>query len=227
MRLPGLPFPFRHPGRLRSVARVMTALPPPPPPGAPELPDHLRRPRRSRRPFWIAGGVVILAAVAFLAFGVFGIQALWVDDEVAEAAPTFASGATVPTATETPETPTEDRADDGGAPPSTTAAPAVTVAATGAFVDRGHAGEGTANLLTDGTQTFLRFEDDFATDNGPDLRVRAYVGDEAVDLGPLKGNIGAQNYELPAEIDPATVSSVDVWCRRFDYVFTDAAVAPA
>ena len=26
-------------------------------------------------------------------------------------------------------------------------------------------------MLTDGTQTFLRFDDDFATDNGPDLNV--------------------------------------------------------
>ncbi|HEX7134086.1 MAG TPA: DM13 domain-containing protein [Iamia sp.] len=203
----------------------MTALPPPPPPGAPTLPDHLRppAPRRSRRPFWIGGGVIGLAAVAFLAFGVFGVQALWIDDEVAEAAPTFSSGATLPTATTTAPA----AGDSATAPPTTAATPTVRVAATGAFADRGHAGEGTANVLTDGTQSFVRFEADFATDNGPDLRVRAHAGDEIVDLGPLKGNIGAQNYELPADLDPATVTSVDVWCRRFDYVFTTADLTPA
>jgi len=210
----------------------MSPLPPRPDPADHQLPEHLRPPppRRSHRPFWIAGAVVALAGAAFLAFGVFGVQALWIDDEVAEAAPTFSSGATVPSATEpaggetattTPASPPDDAAD----PPTTV--PVVRTAATGTFVDRGHAGEGTVTLLTDGTETFVRFEDDFATDNGPDLRVRAYVGDEAFDLGPLKGNIGAQNYALPAEADPDTVTSVDVWCRRFDYVFTDAAVAPA
>ncbi len=201
----------------------MTALPPPPPPGAPELPDHLRRPRRSRRLLWIGGGVVVLAGLAVLAFGVFGVQALWIDDEVAEAAPAFSSGATLPSA------PTTGPPGDGATPttaPTTPDAPAVTVAATGPFVDRGHPGEGTATVLTDGTQAFVRFEEDFATDNGPDLRVRAFVGDEVIDLGELKGNIGAQNYELPAGLDPATITSVDVWCRRFDYVFTDAELAP-
>lgn len=200
----------------------MSALPPPPPPGAPELPEHLRRASRSRRPLWIGGGAVALAVVAFLAFGVFGVQALWIDDVVAEAAPAFSSGATLPSAPTT--TPV-----DGVAPttaPAAPDAPAVTVASTGTFVDRGHAGAGTATLLTDGTQAFVRFEEDFATDNGPDLRVRAFVGDEVLDLGELEGNIGAQNFELPAGVDPATVTSVDVWCRRFDYVFTDAALAP-
>ena len=217
-----LPCPWAATGSGRTVAGAMSALPPPPPPGAPELPEHLRRAHRSRRPLWIGGGVVVVALAAFLAFGVFGVQALWVDDEVAEAAPAFSSGATLPSP------PTTAPVD--GVAPTTAAvssdAPVVSVASTGTFVDRGHAGTGTATLLTDGTQAFVRFEEDFATDNGPDLRVRAFVGDEVLDLGELKGNIGAQNFELPAGVDPATVASVDVWCRRFDYVFTDAALAP-
>jgi hypothetical protein len=170
----------------------------------------------------LGGGVVVVAALAFLAFGVFGIQALWIDDEVAEAAPTFDSGASLPPAT------TAEPADGSTDAPTTTAptAPTVTVAATGTFVADGHPGEGTLNVLTDGRQAFVRFEDDFATDNGPDLRARALAGDEVIDLGPLKGNIGAQNYELPAGVDPAALTAVDVWCRRFDYVFTTAALSP-
>ncbi len=161
--------------------------------------------------------MVAVAVLAFLAFGVFGVQALWIDDEVAEAAPTFDSGAALPPATTAPP-------DDGetGATTTAPAGPTVTVAATGTFVADGHPGEGTVNVLTDGTQAFVRFEDDFATDNGPDLRARAFAGDEVIDLGPLKGNIGAQNYELPAGVDPAALTAVDVWCRRFDYVFTTA-----
>ncbi len=71
----------------------------------------------------------------------------------------------------------------------------------------------------------MRFEDDFSTDNGPDLHAVVYVGDERVDLGALKGNIGAQNYELPSEVDPASVTTVAVWCKRFDATFTEAAVS--
>lgn len=197
-----------------------------------QLPEHLRPvPRRSRRGWWVAGGLAAVALVAVLAFVVFEVQALWVDDEVAEAAPVFESGATIadPAPTTTPDATTGPSEPSGATTePSatTTTAPVARVTATGTFVERGHPGEGTATVITDGTQAFLRFEDDFATDNGPDLRVRAYVGDEVVDLGELKGNIGAQNYELPAEVDPATVTSVDVWCRRFDYVFTDADLVP-
>lgn len=47
----------------------------------------------------------------------------------------------------------------------------VRVAYVGSFGPRSHPAEGTAVVLTDGTQTFLRFDDDFATDNGPDLNV--------------------------------------------------------
>lgn len=196
------------------------------------LPPHLvPDPPPSRHRWWVVGGLVALVVAAVLAFGVFGVQALWIDDEVAEAAPVFDSGADLPPTDELTSTTTTAPVEEGGtdttAGPTTTTAPVARVAATGAFVEKGHPGEGTATLITDDTQTFVRFEDDFSTDNGPDLRVRVVVAGEVVDLGELKGNIGAQNYELPSGTDPAAVTSVDVWCRRFDYVFTEAALAPA
>jgi hypothetical protein len=140
--------------------------------------------RRRRWP-WLVGGLVVLAGVAVLAFGVFGVQALWIDDEVDEEAFVFTSGASIP---------------DGG-PTATTTAPAVE------------------------DEAVVRFEDDFATDNGPDLKVVVHVAGEQVEVAPLKGNIGAQNYELPAGIDPEAVESVGVWCKRFDYTFTTATLA--
>lgn len=98
-------------------------------------------------------------------------------------------------------------------------------AATGTFRGVDHPGQGTVNLLTDGVQTFVRFEDDFSTDNGPDLFAVAYVGGERIELGVLKGNVGSQNYELPADIDPVSVEQVAVWCKRFDSTFTIADLA--
>ena len=119
-----------------------------------------------------------------------------------------------------------EMADDGG----------VRVTAVGTFGARSHPASGVAVVLTDGTQTFLRFDDDFATDNGPDLNVYltaagpdASVGDLAadfVDLGDLKGNIGAQNYEIPADVDLDRYRTVAIWCVRFSVVFGTAELEP-
>ena len=106
------------------------------------------------------------------------------------------------------------------------------VAYVGSFGPRSHPAEGTAVVLTDGTQTFLRFDDDFATDNGPDLNVYLHtagpdasvddlVGD-FIDLGDLKGNIGAQNFVIPGDVDLDRYSTVSVWCVRFRVVFGTA-----
>ncbi len=112
----------------------------------------------------------------------------------------------------------------------------VRVAYVGSFGPRSHPAEGTAVVLTDGTQTFLRFDDDFATDNGPDLNVYLHtagpdasvddlVGD-FIDLGDLKGNIGAQNFVIPGDVDLSRYSTVSVWCVRFRVVFGTAELAP-
>lgn len=112
----------------------------------------------------------------------------------------------------------------------------VRVTYVGSFGRRSHPAEGTAVVLTDGTQTFLRFDDDFATDNGPDLNVYLHtagpdapvgdLGSDFIDLGDLKGNIGAQNFVIPDGIDLDRYSTVSVWCVRFGVVFGTAALAP-
>jgi hypothetical protein len=108
------------------------------------------------------------------------------------------------------------------------------VLASGGFRSLEHHSTGVARLLrvADGS-LFLRFED-LDTSNGPDLVVylsaREANGDlhgwdqgEFVDLGSLKGNVGDQNYLLPAGTDPARYRSAVIWCRRFKVGF---AVAP-
>ena len=113
---------------------------------------------------------------------------------------------------------------------------AVRVAAVGSFISRSHPSSGTAAVLTDGTQTFLRFDDDFATDNGPDLNVYLSaarpndsvgdLGSDFIDLGDMKGNIGAQNYEVPAGTDLDRYRTVVIWCVRFSVAFGAAELAP-
>jgi hypothetical protein len=70
----------------------------------------------------------------------------------------------------------------------------------------------------------------FEVDNGPDLRVYLVpgpAGDEGevedfVDLGALKGNVGDQQYEIPASVDLERHSTVVVWCRAFSVLFARA-----
>ncbi|MDZ4232060.1 MAG: DM13 domain-containing protein, partial [Candidatus Pacearchaeota archaeon] len=88
-----------------------------------------------------------------------------------------------------------------------------------------HSGEGTASLVQSGGTTYIRFGDDFRVTNGPDLFV--YLGKDGeyapeARLGALKGNAGAQNYEVPAELDVNEYNEVWVWCRAFFVPFAKA-----
>jgi hypothetical protein len=110
--------------------------------------------------------------------------------------------------------------------------------ASGAFHSNAHETEGTATIyrLPDGKRV-LRLTD-FATSNGPDVRVflvaASDVNDNAtvrragyIELGRLKGNRGNQNYDLPAEVDLAKYRSVTIWCHRFSVNFGTAPLTAA
>jgi hypothetical protein len=98
----------------------------------------------------------------------------------------------------------------------------------GNFVDAGdgfHMAEGVAKVinLADG-RTFLRLENLKAT-NGPDLYVYLSTDKDAsdiVNLGRLKGNIGNQNYEIPAGTDLSKYNTVLIWCKAFSTLFGSA-----
>jgi hypothetical protein len=98
---------------------------------------------------------------------------------------------------------------------------------TGQFYGIDHSAEGTAAVYEQDGAYVLRFEDDTDIQNGPDLYVwvladSTYEGGspaEYIDLGKIKGNVGGQNYELPAEFDPEVHQFVLVWCLRFSVPF--------
>lgn len=96
----------------------------------------------------------------------------------------------------------------------------------------GHSGTGDAGIFQnpDGSLV-LRFEN-FDIENGPDLEVYLVPGpdqvalpDGSVHLGALKGNIGDQNYDLPAgtELAPGAYTAL-VWCEAFSVEFVGATI---
>ncbi len=98
-------------------------------------------------------------------------------------------------------------------------------------IDPVHGASGTATIyeLPDG-QRIVRLED-FRSTNGPELHVILTTGTametfadvgEYIDLGLLKGNVGNQNYEIPAELDLTPIKSIVIYCRPFHVVFSVA-----
>ncbi|MBI1742084.1 DM13 domain-containing protein [Candidatus Acetothermia bacterium] len=93
-----------------------------------------------------------------------------------------------------------------------------------------HHAEGTAKLVrTSPTEVIVRFEDDFKASNGPDLYVwltkDGDVKNGYIDLGKLKGNLGSQNYTVPAGTDLAQYKTVIIWCKAFSVLFGTAKLA--
>jgi len=108
----------------------------------------------------------------------------------------------------------------------------------GSFHGVAHDTKGTAAIYTlpDGKRV-LRFTN-FETSNGPDVHVFLGAATDAndsetvtsagyVELGSLKGNVGDQNYEIPADLNLADYHSVTIWCKRFGVNFGTAPLAAA
>jgi len=114
---------------------------------------------------------------------------------------------------------------------TTTAEPQLLAA--GRFHGVAHEGKGQASVyqLQDGKRVLRLTE--FETSNGPDVHVYLVAANDATDsdtvkkagfveISPLKGNVGDQNYELPAEVDLSKYRAVTIWCQRFGVNFATA-----
>ncbi|MEM9131904.1 MAG: DM13 domain-containing protein [Actinomycetota bacterium] len=190
---------------------------------------------------------IVVLAVPFAAVNWWLISPYFIDDVVDEEfavtitdqstpAPSTTEAADATAADEDGSTATIDGADAAAEeePTTTTTEPAGPVLlGAGQFVGlAGHDGTGDAGLFLNPDGTYvLRFEN-FDIENGPDLDVYLVPGADQVSLpegtiplGDLKGNIGDQNYELPAgtELAPGPYTAL-VWCEAFDVEFVGATV---
>ena len=121
-------------------------------------------------------------------------------------------------------------------PSATDATPALVTLATGSFHSNAHETRGTATVIDVGQGRRVLRLTSFSTSNGPDVRVYLVaagdVQDNAtvktagfVELGPMKGNIGDQNYDIPSTVDLANYRTVTIWCKRFSVNFGSAPLA--
>lgn len=179
-----------------------------------------------RVPRWL----VVLVAAAVVVGGGAGLHLFepwkaFTDTTVEEALP---GGAPEPSAVAVMES--TGASSPAVTPPPAAASPESTDLGQGSFVSGEHTTTGTARLirLADGS-TVLRLEG-LKTSEGPDVRVYLStrpageskldnLGPQAVDLGGLKGNIGSQNYRVPAGTDLSQIRSVSIWCKRFSVGF--------
>lgn len=201
--------------------------------------ETTRSPLYKRRPVQV---VAVIVAVAALALAWWLISPLFIDEVVEEAFPRAAMGV-IPddmTAEEVEDVMMEAESVDATVtedmPESADSEITGPVAlATGTLMDADdfHRGSGgvTAYRLEDGSGV-LRLQDIEVT-NGPDLRVLVAPGHGItsrqalqaagyVELGPLKGNIGSQNYDFPAGYQIPEQLTVVIYCKPFHVLFATA-----
>lgn len=181
--------------------------------------------------------VIIFVAVGFLiGFGWWLGAPLFYDREIKEEFPTLTPTPT-PIISETKAKPNTNPEEVNAGPAEKSETQPV-ILAVGEFRDSDsyHKGSGTARVyqLPDGSR-LLRLEN-FSVTNGPDLFVYAsehpapatsaevHQG-KALKISALKGNLGAQNYDLPPDFDLEKTKSVVIYCRAFGVVFSTATLS--
>lgn len=158
-------------------------------------------------------------------------------DVAAQASTETASTTTTPTSEAPAQTPDDATPTTQPQPPATTVPPSSEplVLSDSDLVGVAHEGSGRALILELETgEQLVRFED-LDVSNGPDLlvilspspvidRQDTYADGDFLDLGPLKGNQGNQNYEIPGGTDLTQYGSIVIWCRRFNTTFNAAVI---
>lgn len=193
---------------------------------------------RPRRRVW--GAVALVGAVA-VAFGLVWFQPwkLVIDHRVDEKLPVVAlaspaaddSTVGAPATSTTAATPGRTRT---GAPP------ADVLLARGTLISHEHPTSGTVSVVRQPDGSRLLAIANLDTSDGPDVHV--WLTDAPVlkgekgwhvfddgrhrNLGTLKGNLGNQLYRIPKDADLTRLTSVSIWCERFDVSFGAAELVP-
>lgn len=162
--------------------------------------------------------IIGATAVFALAFAYWTISPFFINKVVQEDLPASSVGYNSDLAPATQNI-GPDNADQAALPPKKVAS--------GSFegFDKIHDGEGEVVIYEIDGKRILRFEEGFRVSNGPDLYVGFGSNGKYVkgsEIARLKGNVGSQNYEIPADVPLEQYDSVYVWCRAFSVPFVKA-----
>lgn len=99
----------------------------------------------------------------------------------------------------------------------------------GNFQAAEHPTQGKVSIITQQGKQYLEFDQNFKTDNGPDLFVILHTSNappvsgikekDYVSIAPLQKISGNQRYALPASVKLENYKSVAIWCRKFNATF--------
>jgi hypothetical protein len=186
----------------------------------------------STRARWLWGlGAALAVSAVVVAALVFQPWLLFIDVRVDDEIP-----AAVET-TPSPAGPSVEPAENVTPTPEPPAGPATIL--TGSFVSHEHTTTGSVRVIEHADGTRQLAIEGLETTNGPDVHVWLSAGPVIegfdgwftaagyayVDLGPIKGNLGDQLYDIPAGVDLAAFPTVDLWCVQFAVSFGAAALA--
>lgn len=140
----------------------------------------------------------------------------------------------LPVISETPEATPDPTSTATPAPP----AGPVQLSA-GELISHEHETTGTVRIIENADGSRVLSLENLSTSSGPDVHV--WLSNAAVvpgydgwflaadasylDLGPIKGNLGNQVYEIPADADLGQFPSVYLWCVQFAVSFGAAPLA--
>jgi hypothetical protein len=171
-----------------------------------------------KRRLLIIGAILVVAGLT-VAVALFKPWLLFVDVRVDDALPTL----TQPTASAEPT----DMATTEPAPPEPV------LLSSGTFISHEHTTSGTVSIVEQADGSRVLAIAGLDTSNGPDVHVWLSASDVVegfegwfvaggapyLDLGLIKGNIGDQVYEIPADADLSLYRSVSLWCVQFSVSF--------
>ncbi|MFC7291888.1 DM13 domain-containing protein [Hirschia litorea] len=103
------------------------------------------------------------------------------------------------------------------------------------FVKKDKKIKGGWSIIQRDGDSYIRFNDDFKTSNGPDLKVflspqtiEEVTGktaiEGAINLGELISNKGSQEYKLPADLNASDFKSVLIHCEQYSKLWGGGAL---
>ncbi|WP_088243353.1 DM13 domain-containing protein [Calothrix rhizosoleniae] len=119
---------------------------------------------------------------------------------------------------------------------TTIAAKPKSLISSGNFVKAEKTTTGKAKIVSSNGKRYLKFDQNFSTGNGPDVKVILHKNSSVpanikegnyITLSLIKSFNGEQTYEIPDNVNLDNYKSVGIWCEEFNATFGYASLKNA